>query len=597
MNYVFKDSKFNYKVLVPKNKGAYIDFAASEVVRLFEKATGVIIEVTQNVIDGEKYFSIGETDLFKKGGYSIDKTTLGEEGYRFFTDNNQNYYVVGGAEIGTAFGVYKYFEEMLSYEHYAIDETKIAVATQIPFKDFDITDIPDIKSRCMSMYDCRGDRLRREHATRLKGIGGFGEYIDGTEYWGSWAHNHFYFVPFYANQHKHPDWFSPEQTQLCYTNDEVVECFVENLKKHILQKKDQKYFMLGHRDSSTCCLCDNCKARIKEIGMSGLSIEFHNKIAKKISEWQKEVCPEREIWLVPFAYGHTEDAPVKEVDGKLVPIEPCCVPEKNVKICLALLYHDLRKPLDDEKYNPKSAKLLKGWQAITKDIMVWTYYNKFDETFDYFDGFDAYFANLKIFHKLGTNWYFPEAGGGTYGSQALSEMYMYVFAKTAWNTTLDPWKLCDDFMDNYYKDGADAMKCYHRYLYNYYNNTKNEYERKYGVYLTTYWCSDDPDWMHIQTDKFFSKKYFEDLKNLIDEAISAVKSSWRSTDDKQKLIKRIEFQSLTGKTQLLKIYGKTLEKDEALLLIEDIDRIMTESGKLNQEKEKLLQKFKGWTNL
>ena len=101
--------------------------------------------------------------------------------------------------------------------------------------------------------------------------------------------------------------------------------------------------------------------------------------------------------------------------------------------------------------------------------------------------------------------------------------------------------------------------------------------------------------MHIQTDKFFSKKYFEDLKNLIDEAISAVKSSWRSTDDKQKLIKRIEFQSLTGKTQLLKIYGKTLEKDEALLLIEDIDRIMTESGKLNQEKEKLLQKFNNET--
>ncbi len=596
MNYVLNGGKLNYKVLIPSQSGEYVDFGASEFVTLFQKATGLMIEVVREISEGQKYFSIGETELFKKNGYVLDKDLLGEEGYRFFTDENQNYYMVGGAEIGSCFAVYKYFNEMLGYEHYAIDEEKINVATQIEFKPFDITDIPDFKTRCMPMFECKGDRERLEHATRLRGIGGFGDYLDGKSYWGSWAHNHFYFVPFFANRAKHPDWFSPEQTQLCYTNQGTIDCFVENLKKHILEKKDCKYFMLGHRDTPTCCMCDNCKKRISEIGMSGLSVEFHNKIAKKIREWQKTVCPEREIWLVPFAYGHTADAPVKEVDGKFVPIEPCCVPEENVKMCIALLDYDLRKPLSDEKYNPASSKLLKGWEAITSDVMIWTYYNKFDDTFDYFDGFDAYFENLKSFNKLGVRWYFPEAGGGTPGAQALSEMYMYVFAKTAWNINLEPWALCDDFMDNFYKEGSTAMKKYHRYLYNYYTDTKAKFEKE-GNYLTTWWCSDDPDWMFIQTDKFFSREYFDTLDGFYVEAINAINSTWRNSLEKEKLIKRVELQSLTSKTQFLKIYGKTLEKSIALGKIDEIEKIFAKSRLSADEQKKLLTKFKGWANL
>lgn len=597
MNYVLKDGKTNYKVLIPANCGEYVKFGASEIVNLFAKATGVRLEVCSEVKPNDNYFSIGETELFIKKGYTVDKDIVGEEGYKFFSDDSGNYYFIGGAEIGSCFGVYRYFSEMLDYEYYDMDEIKINIATEIPFKAFDITDVPDFKTRCMPMFEYRGDRKRRESATRLRGIGGFGEYLDGTEYWGSWAHNHFFFVPFFANRTKHPDWFSPEQTQLCYTNDGVVDCFVENLKKHILEKKDQKYFMLGHRDSPTCCLCDNCKARISQIGMGGLSIEFHNKIAKRIKEWQKTECPDREIWLVPFVYGHTVDAPVKEVDGKLVPIEDCCKPEDNIKICLALLDYDLRKPYEDAKYNPKTAELLKGWQVLTKDIMVWTYYNKFDDTFDYFDGFDAYFENLKAFKKFGVQWYFPECGGGEPGSQALSNMYMYVFAKTAWDITLDPWALADDYMDNVYKEGATAMKEYHRYLYNYYKDTKDKFEKEQGIYLTTWWCSDDPDWMYIQTDKFFSKEYFDNLNKFYLDGINAVKSSWRTTDEKNKIIDRIEFQSLTGKTQFLKIYGKTLEKGEALAKISDIERIFKKSTLDENQQKRLLDTYKKWANI
>ena len=45
-----------------------------------------------------------------------------------------------------------------------------------------------------------------------------------------------------------------------------------------------------------------------------------NAVADEVEKWRKENCPERQIYLTMFAYYSTFDAPVKEVNGELVPI-------------------------------------------------------------------------------------------------------------------------------------------------------------------------------------------------------------------------------------------------------------------------------------
>ncbi|MBR7110296.1 MAG: hypothetical protein IKC83_00320 [Clostridia bacterium] len=77
-NYLVKNSKTDYVVLVPEKTDTFVDFAVKTLVDAVEKSTGVKLEIT-NQANGKKFISIGETEAKKSANV---KTNYGKDGFK-----------------------------------------------------------------------------------------------------------------------------------------------------------------------------------------------------------------------------------------------------------------------------------------------------------------------------------------------------------------------------------------------------------------------------------------------------------------------------------------------------------------------------------
>lgn len=69
-NYLFSQGKTEYRIVIPKNAGMDIQFAASELAYFFEEATGEILRTVEDSDVGaslsQRLLSIGETSWHRK---------------------------------------------------------------------------------------------------------------------------------------------------------------------------------------------------------------------------------------------------------------------------------------------------------------------------------------------------------------------------------------------------------------------------------------------------------------------------------------------------------------------------------------------------
>lgn len=158
-DYLVQNGETDYTIVTAKNISTYVNTAKQEFSELFERATGAKIgvasdeDVTTHTATG-KYISIGENALTASAQIpDYDKTVLTKEGYRIYT-KDKSIYIVGGADIGTLYGVYCFFEIYFNFEQYTrncVSLDQVPADTPIPLKLFDVKDVPDIKNHSNSM--------------------------------------------------------------------------------------------------------------------------------------------------------------------------------------------------------------------------------------------------------------------------------------------------------------------------------------------------------------------------------------------------------------------------------------------------------------
>ena len=166
-DFLVQNGETDYTIVTAKNLSSNLNRAKSEFAELFERATGAKIgvisdeEVSTHTETG-KYISIGQNALTTSAQIpDYDKTVLTQEGFRIYT-KDKSIYILGGADIGTLYGVYTFFEIYFNFEQYTrncVTLDQVPSDTPVPLKLFNVKDVPDIKNHSNSMNFLNGNNM------------------------------------------------------------------------------------------------------------------------------------------------------------------------------------------------------------------------------------------------------------------------------------------------------------------------------------------------------------------------------------------------------------------------------------------------------
>ena len=488
-SWLYRDGKTEYAILLPENASEAERFAGRELTAIFEKA-GVQIETVTDAgmtADPEKkYIAIGNTVYFAALGMKMTQKEFKFDGF-IIERLGKTHIIRGVNHTGTTFGVYGFAEYVMGYRYYYWDEWK--VEAQAKDKELHIKDIPTFFCRAAFSYDTE---KYTDHAHRLRITGQaipketwHGE---GTP-WSVLEDQSFALQLMDVTKYRaaHPDWYylNPDHEgwpipqglpQICYSKALLpdseggfFDTFMENLiNDYIAKEKDQCFFMLGTSDNHDICNCPDCQKAIEKYTYSGLNMLFVNKVADAVEAWRLENCPDRDIYLVTFAYITTQEPPVFWQDGKPVPTDPEVIARDNVIVRWAPIYADYRYSLLDETHNADSRRSLLGWAAATKRFGVWDYRSDFNTPlFPYPFSVTAQ-TNHNIYLEYGMMDVFNQAQHFN-GGPLFQQMDDFARARMHWNGKENYAELTEEFRKAYYKEAEPFVTEYLHLLENSYD--------------------------------------------------------------------------------------------------------------------------------
>lgn len=577
--FIYQNGQTDYKILIPKDASEAEKYAALELTLIMSKAGVGIETVTDDGIDASlssKYISVGNTVYFKALGINMTAKEFKFDGF-IIESFGDTYVIKGVGDTGTCFGVYGFAEYAFGYVYYYVDEYKIEECAKN--LEFHIKDIPTFFGRNAFSYHTahipdNGFRLRvnGEFAKRDQRHG------EGRP-WSTLSDQSYamQILDYRKYRDEHPDWFyvKPEEydapppncyPQICFSkglyDKEFFDTFMDNLINGYVAKESTKsFFMLGICDNTSFCNCPTCQKEVEKCTKSGLSMRFVNKVAKEVEKWRLENAPEREIYLISFAYLSTFEAPVIEKDGKYIPIDESVVGLDNVIIQYAPIHANYMYSLMDEKHNPESRRSILGWGAASKHMCVWDYRQDFYSlSFPYPTTITAE-ENLNTYAKLGFMDVFNQAQHFCPGS-AFIEMDDFARSRLHWNINESYDELCDEFRRAYYKDAQPFVTEYLHAIENYYRTLEGR------------------GWNVRYNGKASIRKYLYKLeeiyafKEILDRALAAAQNI-SDKEASEKVYARVDQLTLFYKLVLVICFPLEIPKEEALSIIEDL-RILTQ---------------------
>jgi len=583
--FLFQNGNTDYQILIPHNASEAEVFAAQELTGIFAKAGVAIETVTDLNLSPEpahKYIALGNTVYFRSLGLQLLPKEFKFDGF-IIESLGESYIIKGVGDTGTCFGAYGFAEYTLGYRYYHMDEWKID--TKAPNKEFHIKDIPTFY--CRAAYGYHAAKYH-DHSFQLRVNGQFcpreKKHGEGTP----WSMLHDQSLALQILDHKkyrqdHPDWYylPPEKEgvagpqgypQICFSKGLLsnaeggfFDTFMANLLEFIQAEPEKPYVMLGISDNKFFCNCPDCQKAIETYTKSGLNMLFVNKVADAVETWRKENAPDREYYIITFAYQASFDAPVVWKNGKPLPVHPDVVARDNVIVRYAPIHANYRFDLLDEEHNAGSRAALLGWSAISKHLSVWDYRSDFGtQSFPYPTTTTAQ-ANHDIYRKFGMVDVFNQGQHFT-GGQMFQPMDDFARARMHWNGKESYEELTDEFRKAYYKDAEPYVTEYLHLI-----------EASYPLWASRGWS------VRINNRASIRRHYYtvEEMyahKVILDKALAVAKAI---SDPKtaEKVYDRVNELTIFYKFVLVLCFPLEVPKEEALALIEDL-RILTQKAEM-----------------
>lgn len=417
------------------NKNDTEEKAARKLSEYLAKA-GFDIQVSdEESYSGDQGIYIGKTQFSEQ--LSIDYTTLGKDGYSFVSKDD-NLVIAGGSEKGVLYGVYGFLEQ-LGFRKYDPVSTYVPSLDSIDIAWTEGTYVPGMNYRQTSYYDTDDGDTFDWH--RLD---------SSRESWGMFVHTFDELVPPQKYAESNPEYYSLRDgkrnpsTQLCLSNEDVLQIVVQNLRSRMAEKPDALYWSVSPEDNDQYCQCDSCTKLNKTYGgtrpnmeygvPSGSVIYFVNQVAKEF--------PDKIISTLAYWYTRQPPDNIK--------------PGPNVNIMLCPIGPARHRPIYETA--PEFTSDLEKWGKLSENILIWDYNIQFANPVSPFPNLHTLKPNIKFYKENNVDALFMQAT-----SQAFSEMASlrsYMISKLMWNPDADEELIMDDFLNGYYGDAGIYIRQY-----------------------------------------------------------------------------------------------------------------------------------------
>ena len=392
--------------------------------------------------------------------------TLGYDSIKIKTTPNGDIALCGHPQRGTLYAVYTLLEDFIGVRWWSANERYLPNNPTLKISSIDVSYTPKFMLR-EALYRIAFDgvfasRLKQNGATLTKM--NFNRPVISKEYGGcnnlvlfkgrgSSFHAHYEIIPPEKYFKTNPQWFSLvngkrtcELAQLCLTNKEMTQQYVENVKKLLRENPQATSIQVSQNDWQKPCECKNCKAIDDENqSHAGTNIYFANKIAQAI---EKEFP---NVFIDTFAYQYTRKAPTK------------IRPHKNVLVRLCTIECEFSKPLEDASVKENKAFVddIKQWAKLTNNLFIWDYTTCFRSYMIPHPNMRVLAPNIRFFANNSVSGLF-EQGDAFCNSGDFVLLRNWVISHLMWNPQLDENTLFKEFLYGYY--GKEVGSIFEEYI-------------------------------------------------------------------------------------------------------------------------------------
>ena len=584
-NYIVKNGTSEYKVIVPSALSTFTKYAADELVGFFKEATGVTLPVVSNDelahSASGKYISLGNTNMFKTSGLTVDFDKLGRDGARILT-KDETVYVVGGADNGVLYGVYDFLKMNFGYEVYAKDCYDLDTGvTELKLRSYNVTDIPDIPLRnrtgilqsatqepddVMFAYRMRTlDRLENVVFSIHEEMGNAGSKSDN-------CHNSLYYLPKRIYQGEHPNFYSTAGDQLCYTarGDEVeyekmVSLCAEKVEWELkwnppASAPSKNTVHIGIMDNWSECTCAACRKFSKDHNDSSAAaiLKFVNDMAVKVMDWMN--LPENaeykrnDLQFSFFAYQWTLQPPFTvNADGS-INIADDIKPAEGVKIKPFTAFSSLDFGVQvSDPSNAETLKQAETWSKFVQNGWSWTYGCFFNDYFCFYDPYTFYADYYKRLYENGYQFTYAQFHSNQRGADSgFYTLANYVTCKLTWNSALEMNDLIDDYFTAMYGDAKDAML-----------DVFNECRDWFSICHTDFgWTWSANQKAPTQDKTLISQGFVTTLFDHLDRAYAAIEKYKKDTATYEKLKSHIDVEWMFPAKAAITLYSDRMDVSE-----------------------------------
>lgn len=448
-------------------------FAVSELSSYLKRITGADFRIVDDKTPvPAPAIHVGNTSFARKNG--ADSAKLAPEEW-IVKKVGKDLILNGGHPRGTLYGVYDFLENYAGCRWYDLVTTKVPSNPNLMLPDsLDVRRRPFFRLR--SLYWVNAIRPEyslwavRNHFNSL--IAHSAKY-GFREPFGSPGFAHTY----YEYSRNFPDeCFSMNASgkriraqnpsgpgQLCLSNPLTLKLCTEKLLNYIRSDREKAgkakepapvYYMFFANDNSSFCQCPECRRAVEKTGMSGVTLDFVNKLADAAAKEYPDVI------VALDAYQNTLPPPKVSMTAR-----------KNVMVIVAMLGvewrpdgRDVLRPLST-KQNQLYGQYLESWKKVSACLGVWDYFRMFGQAFSApASGIGTRSELFRKYHDLGMEYVFIEGEIYPGMTDHFLDLRNWLTGKLMVDPLADVPSLMDDFMNGVYGKAAPVMKEYLVYL-------------------------------------------------------------------------------------------------------------------------------------
>ncbi len=447
-----------YRIVVPRERSAAVDFAAAELQRYVREVSGAELPIVAEDEAGPgPAFVLGNCRRLAGTGLMREVRALRHDGVLLKTVGD-DIAILGDGERGQVYAVYTFLERCLGCRFLTLDCTVIPKHEVLTLPALDYAHCSPFLYREELYNDFQDWRLSARY--RLNGAN-LNQCIGRP--WQDpeapiqglaivpFVHSCLALVPPSVYLAEHPEYYclvngqrcaDPIGGQLCFTNPDVLRIataqvleWLENNPGVLSIDVSQNDAWPGHYGA---CECENCRRVVAEEGAEhGPILRFVNAIAAEVAKRDPNA------FVDTLAYQHTVAMPKVTKPAPNVIIRTCHH---------ACYFHGVQEdPLGTVFRNA-----ILDWSTVTPNLHVWHYRVNIWHYLAPNPNLESLAGDIKWYAEHGVSGLMVQGNIQSTGGE-MSDFRQYLIAQLMWDPTQDPMVIRKDFCEGFYGPVSDEV--------------------------------------------------------------------------------------------------------------------------------------------